>query len=134
VFTGGVIVTQDFLDALGLNGNTSMVGAVTALYDISCFIGAILAIMIGDLLGRKKTILIGTSIMTIGAILQISTFSVPVMIVARIIAGIGNGINASTTPKDTNTRDKSPLLESHFSFYTIYSSVLDGEACLVIPY
>jgi MFS family permease len=88
VFTGGVIVTQDFLDTLGLNGNTSMIGTVTALYDISCFIGAILAVMIGDLLGRKKTILIGTSIMTIGAILQISTFSVPVMIVARIIAGI----------------------------------------------
>lgn len=31
---GGVIVTQDFLDTLGLNGNTSLVGTVTAVYDI----------------------------------------------------------------------------------------------------
>ena len=29
---GGVIVTPDFLDTLGLNNNTSLVGTVTALY------------------------------------------------------------------------------------------------------
>jgi MFS family permease len=60
VFTGGVIVTQDFLHTFGLNGNNSMIGTVTALRDIGCFVGAILAVMIGDLLGRKKTILLGT--------------------------------------------------------------------------
>jgi MFS family permease len=58
-----------------------MIGTVTALRDIGCFVGAILAVMIGDLLGRKKTILLGTCIMIIGAILQIVAFSVPVMIV-----------------------------------------------------
>lgn len=31
---GGVIVTQDFLDTLKLNGKTSLVATVTALYDI----------------------------------------------------------------------------------------------------
>lgn len=97
-FIGGVIVTQDFLDTLGLNSNTLMIGTVTVLYDIGCFVGAILAVMIGDLLGRKKTILLGTSIMKIGAILQIAAFCVPVMIVGRIIAGIGNGLNTSTAP------------------------------------
>ena len=34
--------------------------------------------------------------MTIGAILQISAYSVAQMIVGRIIAGIGNGFNTST--------------------------------------
>lgn len=96
--TGGVIVTQDFLDTLKPNGNTSMVGTVTALYDIGCFFGAIIAVIAGDLLGRKKTILIGTSIMTVGAIMQIAAFSVPVMIARRIIASIGNWVNTSTTP------------------------------------
>lgn len=51
---------------------------------------------IGEILGRRKTILVGTTIMTIGAILQISAYSVAQMIVARIIAGIGNGINTAT--------------------------------------
>jgi MFS family permease len=74
-----------------------MIGTVTTLYDIGCFFGAIIAVMVGDLLGRK-TILIGTSIMTVGAIMQIAAFSVPVMIAGRIIAGIGNGMNTSTAP------------------------------------
>ncbi|KAF2230698.1 general substrate transporter [Viridothelium virens] len=95
---GGVIVTPDFLDTLGLNGNTSLVGTVTALYDVGCFFGAIGAFVIGDYLGRKKTILLGTTIMSIGAILQIAAFSTAQMIVGRIIAGIGNGLNTSTAP------------------------------------
>ncbi|KAH6684227.1 hypothetical protein B0J14DRAFT_612311 [Halenospora varia] len=88
----------DFLNTLNLNDNTSMIGTVTAIYGIGCFVGAIAAVMIGDFLGRKKTILLGTSIMTVGAIMQIAAFNVPVMIVGRIIAGIGNGLNTSTAP------------------------------------
>jgi sugar porter (SP) family MFS transporter len=95
---GGVIVTQDFLDKLNLNGKTALIGTVTALYDIGCFFGAIAAVALGDLLGRKKTILLGTTIMSVGAILQIAAFNVPVMIAGRIIAGIGNGLNTSTAP------------------------------------
>ncbi|TKA77978.1 hypothetical protein B0A49_02438 [Cryomyces minteri] len=95
---GGVIVTPDFLNTLKLNNNTSLVGTVTALYDIGCFFGAIAAFSLGEPLGRKKTILLGTTIMSIGAILQISAFSVAQMIVGRIVAGIGNGINTATAP------------------------------------
>ena len=36
--------------------------------------------------------------MTIGAVIQISAYSVAQMIVGRIIAGIGNGINTATAP------------------------------------
>ncbi|KAK3110746.1 hypothetical protein LTR53_014657 [Teratosphaeriaceae sp. CCFEE 6253] len=36
--------------------------------------------------------------MSIGAILQITTYSVAQMIVGRIIAGIGNGMNTATAP------------------------------------
>ena len=36
--------------------------------------------------------------MSVGAILQIASYSVPQMIVGRIVAGIGNGINTSTAP------------------------------------
>ena len=53
---------------------------VTALYDIGCFFGAIATIAIEDLLGRKKAILLGTTVMNVGAILQISAFSIPQMI------------------------------------------------------
>ena len=52
----------------------------------------------GEKLGRKKAILAGTTIMTIGAILQIASYSVPQMIVGRIVAGLGNGMNTATAP------------------------------------
>ncbi|KAF2254942.1 general substrate transporter [Trematosphaeria pertusa] len=95
---GGVIVTPDFLDQLQLNGKASLLSTVTAIYDIGCFFGAISVCVIGEPLGRKKTILLGTTIMSIGAIIQTASYGVPEMIVGRIIAGIGNGINTSTAP------------------------------------
>jgi MFS family permease len=36
--------------------------------------------------------------MSVGALLQITTYSVAQIIVGRIIAGIGNGINTATAP------------------------------------
>ncbi|KAF1827897.1 general substrate transporter [Dissoconium aciculare CBS 342.82] len=95
---GGVIVTDDFLQTLGIVGNTSLQGTITAIYDIGCFFGAIMAFVIGDMIGRKKTILLGTTIMSVGALLQITAYGVPQMIVGRIIAGIGNGCNTATAP------------------------------------
>ena len=91
-------MTQDFLDQLNLGNNSSLLGTVTAIYDIGCFFGAILAYFIGDILGRKKSVLLGTTIMSIGALLQITAYGVPQMIVGRIVGGIGNGINTSTAP------------------------------------
>lgn len=52
--------------------------------------------VIGDPLGRKNCVLLGTTIMSIGAIIQVASFNIPEMIVGRIVAGIGNGINTST--------------------------------------
>lgn len=100
ISTGGVIVTPDFLNTLNLGGpeHTSLIGTVTALYDIGCFFGAVAAFTVGERLGRKNTILVGTTVMSIGAILQISAYSVPQMIVGRIVAGIGNGMNTATAP------------------------------------
>lgn len=80
---GGVVVTPDFLDTLGLNGKTTLISTVTAIYDVGCFFGAILAFMIGDKLGRKKSVLLGTTIMAVGAIIQIASFGIPEMIVGR---------------------------------------------------
>ena len=95
---GGVIVTPDFLTTLKITHNTSLQGTITALYDIGCFFGAIAAYFVGDWLGRKKTVLVGTTIMSVGALLQITTYSVAQIIVGRIVAGIGNGINTATAP------------------------------------
>ena len=61
-----------------------------------CFLGAIMTIWLGDLLGRRRTIFLGSAIMVVGATLQTSAFSLPHLIVGRIVTGIGNGMNTST--------------------------------------
>lgn len=86
-----------------------MIGTITALYDIGCFAGAIAAVAFGEMLGRKKSILWGTTIMTIGAILQITAYSPGQMIAGRIIAGIGNGMNTSTAPVWQSETSKASL-------------------------
>lgn len=85
----GVIVTDDFLILHDLVGpeKTTLLSTITAIYDIGCFFGAIIAFTIGERLGRKKTILSGTAIMSIGTILMSSSYSLAQMFVGRIILG-----------------------------------------------
>ncbi|OAG10399.1 general substrate transporter [Paraphaeosphaeria sporulosa] len=95
---GGVVVTPQFLELLNLGSRPTILSTVTAIYDVGCFFGAISVCFIGEPLGRKKCVLLGTTILSIGAILQITAFSLGQMITGRVIAGIGNGINTSTAP------------------------------------
>lgn len=65
-------------------------------YTLGCFFGAVATIWLGNMLGRKRTIFTGSTIMVIGATLQASSFSLPQLIVGRWITGFGNGMNTST--------------------------------------
>ncbi|KAF2747473.1 general substrate transporter [Sporormia fimetaria CBS 119925] len=94
---GGVIVTPDFLRTMGYP-SAIIISTTTAIYDVGCFFGALSVCAIGEPLGRKRAILVGTTLMSIGAIIQIASYGVAQMIVGRIIAGLGNGINTSTAP------------------------------------
>lgn len=71
---------------------------LVAIYEIGCLIGALSNLWIGDKLGRRRTIVLGGIIMIIGAILQTAAVDYAMMIVARIITGLGNGLNTSTVP------------------------------------
>ncbi|KAF4992566.1 hypothetical protein FDECE_13678 [Fusarium decemcellulare] len=82
----------------GGNGSSSLQGTVVAIYEIGCFFGAIFCLLAGEYLGRRKCIMIGCVVLSIGAALQASAFGIPQMIVGRIVAGLGNGMNTSTIP------------------------------------
>ena len=51
--------------------------------------------MFGEKIGRRYCIIFGCVILAIGAALQCSAFTIPHLIVGRIVAGIGNGMNTS---------------------------------------
>lgn len=60
---------------------------MSAIYAVGCFFGAVIAFTVGERLSRKKAILLGTSIMAVGALLQASSYSVPQLFVGRVVAG-----------------------------------------------
>ncbi|KAL1582163.1 hypothetical protein WHR41_09020 [Cladosporium halotolerans] len=80
------------------NGSDSLQGLVVAIYEIGCFAGSLLCLFAGERLGRKNCIWLGCLILTIGAVLQAAAYGIPQMIVGRIVAGVGNGMNTSTIP------------------------------------
>ncbi|KJZ77545.1 hypothetical protein HIM_03269 [Hirsutella minnesotensis 3608] len=73
-------------------------GIAVASYNLGCFIGAVITIFIGNPLGRRRMIFLGTAIMVVGAALQASAFTLEHFIIGRIITGLGNGGNTSTVP------------------------------------
>ncbi|KAE8150909.1 hypothetical protein BDV25DRAFT_139345 [Aspergillus avenaceus] len=80
------------------HGSSSLQGTVVAIYEIGCFLGALLALAAGEKVGRRMCILAGCVVLSIGAALQCSAYTIPHMIVGRIVAGVGNGLNTSTIP------------------------------------
>ena len=65
---------------------------------VGAFFGALSSAFVGEQLGRRISIAIGTSIMIIGSLLQATAFTRAHMIVARIVAGFGLGVVNSTAP------------------------------------
>ncbi|PNS20130.1 High-affinity glucose transporter [Sphaceloma murrayae] len=73
-------------------------GIVVATWNIGCFVAALIAIVVGDKLGRRGTLMLGITFLAIGKTIQAASFSYPQYIVGRFIAGFGNGFNTSTAP------------------------------------
>ena len=100
--------------------NSTMQGFVVAIYEIGtflatvhydlllthrisgCLLGAIFILLSGDFLGRRCAMILGSSIMILGVIIQVTAErgSSPLsqFVVGRTITGVGNGINTSTIP------------------------------------
>jgi MFS family permease len=78
------------------NGSDTLQGLVVAIYEIGCFAGSLFCLFAGESLGRKNCIWLGCLILSIGAALQTTAYGIPQMIVGRIVAGVGNGMNTST--------------------------------------
>lgn len=102
-------------------------GISVASYNLGCFAGAIACIFIGDILGRRKTIFVGSAIMVVGALLQASAFSLAHFIVGRVITGIGNGLNTSTVPAWQSECSKS---HRRGQFVMIEGALITGGICI----
>jgi MFS family permease len=100
------------------NGSDTLQGLVVAIYEIGCFAGSLFCLFSGERLGRKNCIWLGCLILSIGAALQTTAYGIPQMIVGRIVAGVGNGMNTST------------IRESISPSRSDYRSALTRTSCL----
>lgn len=93
----GVVISKYWLNDMD-NPSTIMLSTITALYDVGAVFGAIGAAVIGDRLGRKRTLLTGCTVLIIGTILMAACVERIQMMFGRVLTGIGIGFITSVTP------------------------------------
>lgn len=71
---------------------------MVAILEVGAFISSLLVGRIGDLIGRRKTILYGSAVFFIGGALQTFATDLSMMMVGRIIAGLGVGALSTIVP------------------------------------
>lgn len=91
----GVIVSPYFLSTFN-NPDSNLLGVISSIYDVGGAFGALFCILIGAPLGRKRIIILGCVVCIVGTLLQALAKSVAVLIVGRVIGGIGIGFLTST--------------------------------------
>jgi MFS family permease len=96
-------------------GDPNTQAAAVAVYQIGCFLGAVLILFYGERWGRKSSTFWGSLIMIIGTIMQASAHEYGLFSAGRIVGGIGNGMVTSS---------KRPLTPSH---------ALTVVDCIAIP-
>jgi MFS family permease len=64
-------------------------GLTVGVWNLGCIVSSIMTIFISDVLGRRRTLLIGITIWTIGEIIQASSYTFSQFIVGRAVAGFG---------------------------------------------
>ncbi|KAK9458417.1 general substrate transporter [Dipodascopsis uninucleata] len=92
---GGVIIGEPFLKQFNYP-NDNVISTMTSVYNLGCFGGSLSTVLLGDILGRPRTLITGTTWILIGAIIQASSYSRAQIYAGRVIAGIGTGMNTAT--------------------------------------
>ena len=90
----GVVISKYWLAQMG-HPSTIMVSTITALYDVGAVFGAIGAATVGDKLGRKRTLMLGCTVLIIGSVLMAACYERIQMMFGRILTGIGIGFITS---------------------------------------
>ncbi|KID76770.1 General substrate transporter, partial [Metarhizium brunneum ARSEF 3297] len=93
----GIITGPHFIDYFD-HPSKAHVGTMVAILEIGAFISSLVVGRVGDIIGRRRTILYGSCIFFVGGALQTLASSMAMMMVGRIIAGVGVGMLSTIVP------------------------------------
>ena len=93
----GIITQRYFRDYFNQPGPAE-IGTMVAILEIGALISCLSVGRMGDLLGRRKTIFYGAVIFVVGGACQTFATGMPMMMLGRIIAGLGVGALSTIVP------------------------------------
>ena len=94
----GILVEKQF-NAYFHNPSNGLQGGITASIQAGAFVGSLLTgLFLADALGRRRTILCGSALFTIGIAISCASNNVYCLIAGRIINGLSNGCTAMMVP------------------------------------
>ncbi|KOS22212.1 High-affinity glucose transporter [Escovopsis weberi] len=93
----GIITGPYFIDYFG-HPSRAEVGTMVAILEVGALITSLIVGRVGDIIGRRKTILYGSCIFFVGGALQTFATSMAMMMVGRIVAGFGVGMLSTIVP------------------------------------
>jgi len=93
----GIITGMYFKDYFN-HPSRAEIGTMVAILEIGALIASLGVGRIGDVIGRRKTILYGALIFVVGGAFQAFATGMPMMLLGRIIAGLGVGALSTIVP------------------------------------
>ncbi|KAJ4539805.1 Ribulose bisphosphate carboxylase large chain [Exophiala dermatitidis] len=93
----GIITGPFFRDYFNQPGSAE-VGTMVAILEVGALIASLCVGRIGDIIGRRRTILYGSMIFFVGGMCQTFANGMPMMMVGRLIAGFGVGALSTIVP------------------------------------
>jgi len=74
------------------------IGTMVAILEVGAFFSSLVVGKVGDIIGRRRTILYGSLIFLVGGAFQTTANGMPMMMLGRIIAGVGVGMLSTIVP------------------------------------
>ncbi|MCJ1243679.1 hypothetical protein MMC30_000876 [Trapelia coarctata] len=93
----GIVLSAPFLAQMS-HPSTLLLATLTALYPIGACAGALLAAVVTEVLGRKRSLILGAGVLTAGSAMMGAAGERVLFMVARVVTGVGVGFITSVTP------------------------------------
>lgn len=93
----GIITSPYFIKYFN-NPSRALIGTTVAILEIGALVSSLLVGRIGDIIGRRRTILYGAIIFVVGGLFQSFAVGIKTMILGRTISGVGVGMLSTIVP------------------------------------
>ncbi|KAL2141732.1 hypothetical protein VTI28DRAFT_2043 [Corynascus sepedonium] len=93
----GIIVGEHFKKYFN-DPTPVQIATMVAILEIGAFISSLIVGRVGDIIGRRKTIFYGSCVFFVGGASQSFAINMPMMLVGRVLAGLGVGMLSTIVP------------------------------------